>query len=111
MNNFLILVFSLFLASCSSIEFKQDDDMKFSIGVRPSLARVATVNGVCDSFFWGAYASDCIINLYDQYKDQSLYEPAFVKVTQSYSLNNILLTIATLGVYTPVSYEVSVYSK
>jgi hypothetical protein len=111
MYKFLLLILFFTLVGCSTIEFKEAGTLKFSVGVKPSMARVAVANGVCDSYFWGTFDSDCAVNLYDQYKDQALYEPSFVKVTQNYSLSNILLTVATLGVYTPISYEVSVYSK
>lgn len=110
--NKLCIIFTLFtLLSCSTIEFKQDEDQKFTIGVTPELARVETVDGVCEGFFWGALTDNCSVDLYDQYKNRNLYGSSYVKVSQTFTLSNVILSMMTFGIYMPVSYNISVYSK
>jgi len=107
----IVFMFLSFLISCSAIEFKQDGAEKFTVGVVPGLTREEVASGVCDSYFWGTFSRACTVNLGDQYKDRSLYDPSHVKITQNYTWSNILMAAVTLGIYTPVSYQVSVYSK
>lgn len=99
------------LGACSSIEFKQAGDDQFAISVRPALTRIEVRDGVCEIYFWGTFPSVCTVDFQNEFVGRGLNEPAFVRVGQSYSFSNVLMTVITLGIYSPVSYQVTVYSK
>ena len=110
--NKLIFIFALlFLGACSSIEFKQAGEDQYAISARPLLTRTEVKDGVCEIYFWGTFPAECKVDLEKEFVGRGLNEPAFVRVSQSYSFSNVLMTVLTLGIYAPVSYQVSVYSK
>ena len=111
MYKLVFLFATLLLGACSSIEFKQAGEDQYAISVRPALTRIEVKDGVCEIYFWGAYPSDCEVDFQKEFMGRGLNEPAFVRVAQSYSFSNVLMTVLTFGIYAPVSYQVSVYSK
>lgn len=111
MYNLVYLIVLLSLGACSSIEFKQAGEDQFAISVRPALTRTEVKDGICEIYFWGTYPNDCLVDFQQEFVGRGLNEPAFVRVSQSYSFSNVLMAVLTFGIYAPVSYQVSVYSK
>ena len=112
MQNFLLnFLLLLFLCSCSTVEYYQDGNKTFLIGSTPRLARVIEKDGVCDFFFWGALPGTCSLNLQDEFFNLGVHDPALIKIGQKASFKSVLLTIVTFGLYLPVDYHLSLYSK
>lgn len=109
--NRVVFLFIIFLGACSSIEFKQAGEDKYAISVMPALTRVEVKEGICDIYFWGIYPKNCEVDFQKEFIGRGVYDPAFVRVSQGYSFSNIVMTVLTFGIYAPVSYQVSVYSK
>jgi hypothetical protein len=107
-----VLIFLLlFLSSCSTLEFNHYGRQPFAVYVLPEMAKVETKEGVCDFFFWGYFPNECVMNLEKEFKYTGIIEPSLVRVSQNYSILNVAFAIFTLGIYAPVNYQVSVYSK
>lgn len=111
MLKFTLLFVLILLGACSSVEFKPAEEGQFAISVKPSLTRIEVKEGVCEIYFWGTYPNDCVVDFQKEFLSRGLNEPAFVRVSQSYSFPNVLMAVLTFGIYAPVSYQVSVYSK
>lgn len=114
MINFIISLFLvLMVSSCSSVEFNTSGRELFFVGARSGSERIVDVKVTKDFFFWGLSPSPdkSHFDLQAETEGFGISNASYISIQQSFSVKNIFFTLLTLGVYSPVDYQVTLLSK
>jgi len=99
------------LTSCSSIEFTSSGRETYFVAAKVGSERGVDVEVTRGFYFWGLSPNKAVFNLSEEFKGLGVSNPSYVAITQKYTLSDVLLTLLSLGLYSPVTYEVTLLSK
>lgn len=112
MKKFSFSIFvMLALAGCSTMEFNTSGREKFLVGADSKSEKQITVETTKDFFFWGLSPDYAEFNLQDEVKGMGVYNPSYVTIEQRYTFKDVFFTFITLGLYSPVTYKVTLLSN
>lgn len=77
----------------------------------PESNKVITKQTTVDFYFWGLVPQKDTLVISKLFDEEGLSNPAFVSVNQRVSLSNAFFTLITLGLYSPVTIEVSLKTQ
>lgn len=109
-----ILIFHflmLALWGCSTMEFNTSGREPFLVGAASKSEKQITVESTKDFFFWGLSPDYAEFNLQDETKDLGVYNPSYVSIEQRYTFTDVFFTFITLGLYSPVTYKITLLSN
>ena len=109
--NSLFTMMLVMVTSCSSIEFTSTGFEAFKVAAVPKSERPVELKVTRGFYFWGISPKKAEFNLSDEFKGLGVSEPSFVSITQMYTFSDVLLTVLSLGLYAPVTYQVNLLSK
>lgn len=104
---FCLFMTTLFLTSCSSLDFVASGKTPFKMAVGKNSDQTVEIESTADFYFWGNSPGNFIINLEDESNRLGLEQPSSVSIEQKTSLKSLFFTIVTLGLYCPVDYKIS----
>lgn len=111
MNKILVIIALFVLASCSSVEVNTAGREKFYVASFSGSDTVIEKEVNVDFYFWGLVPERQEVVLSDEFKNLGVSNPSFFVIEQKNTLKNLLLTIVTLGLYSPVSMKLSLLSN
>ena len=111
MKNLLISIFLLACCACSTMEFNSTGKEIFKVSSNGSFETKISVEVTKEFFFWGLAPKYAEFDLQDEMKGQDYNNPTNVTIEQRYTLKDIVLTFITLGLYCPVTYQVTLLSQ
>ncbi|MBY0416029.1 MAG: Bor family protein [Bdellovibrionales bacterium] len=112
MKNFLFSIFVLTtFCACSTTEFSADGKDSYSVGVIPRSEKEVSVEVTKDFYYWGATPKVAEVNFRDELEGVGLYDPSYVSIEERHTFKDVLWTVATLGMYCPVTYKVTLLTN
>ncbi len=97
-------------SSCSSIEFTSTGRETYHVAALAGSERAVDIEVTRGFYFWGLSPKKAEFNFGEEFKGQGVSRPSFISITQKYNLSDVLLTLFSLGLYAPVTYQVSLLS-
>lgn len=107
MLSILLLAFS----ACSTMEFSTTGNETFKVSATRGSEKQVTVEATKDFYFWGLSPTNGEFDLQDEMQGQGVYNPSYVAIEQSFTIKDIFFTFITLGLYCPVTYQVTLLSN
>lgn len=102
----------LFLCSaCSSVEINTAGNELYYVANFPESNQTITKETTVDFYFWGLVPQKDTVVISKLFEGEGVYNPAFISVNQRISLSNFFFTAITLGLYSPVTIEVSLKTQ
>ena len=111
MKNLTLSILLLACSACSTMEFNSTGKETFKVS---SIGRFETKIAVVETkefFFWGMIPKHAEFDLQDEMAGQGYYNPTNVTIEQRYTFKDIFFTFITLGLYCPVTYQVTLLSE
>ena len=102
-----ILLFTLFTASCSSVNFIANEQFPLKVKVDQQSREEVVVAGLNEFYLWGKYPGFWDTNLLDEGKMKGLNFPTIVSIEQSIEWKNVFYSIITLGLYCPTDFKLT----
>lgn len=106
----LFSIILLMLTSCSDLDVISSGRTPLKISPNASSERVNVIEGQSDFYFWGNSPEVSVIDLGEQTNRLGLSRPSNVVLEQSIGWKSFFYSIATLGLYCPVDYKVTILS-
>lgn len=111
MKNLSLVIVFILTSACSTIEFNTSGREPFNVGAISGSERLIEVERSKDFYFWGLTPEKAEFNLQDETAGEGANNPSYVSIEQRYTFKDIFFTFATLGLYCPVTYKVTLLSK
>lgn len=111
MKNLLLILILLASCACSTMEFNTGGRETFKVSAQPGSEKQVTVIATKDFYFWGITPEFAEFDLQEELQGQGVYNPSYVAFEQSFTFKDIFFTFITLGLYCPVTYQVTLLSN
>lgn len=111
MQTLVVLLALFFFSACSSVEINTAGNEVFYVANYPESTKIITKETTVDFYFWGLVPRRDSVVMSELFDGEGVYNPAFVSINQRISLANAFFTIVTLGLYAPVTIEVSLKTQ
>lgn len=111
MKNFIFPVLLLICCACSTTEFSSTGREIFKVSATKGSEKEITAEATKDFYFWGISPELAEFDFQDEFQGLGVYNPSYVSIEQSFTLKDIFFTFVTLGLYSPVTYQVTVLSN
>lgn len=116
MNLRLIRVCRLFfisflIVSCSNLEFFAGGKTPLKISADKNSEKNIEYSSTQDFYFWGKSPGSYDVDLDDIALTLGIDQASHIVVSQSTSWKSLFYTILTLGLYSPVDYQISGLTK
>jgi hypothetical protein len=105
---FLIMIS---LTSCTHLEYASNGITPFKISTTHESERESEYSGSVDFYFWGMYPSKMTVNLEELAIFHGIDEPSYVSIEHSIGTKNMIFSLLSLGIYTPIDYKLKVLSR
>lgn len=99
------------LLSCTHLEFASNGITPFKISTSHYSERELEYTGSVDFYFWGMYPPKMTVNLEELAILHGVDDPTYISIEHSINNKNLILSLITLGLYTPVDYKVKALSR
>ena len=106
-----MFLISITLISCTHLEYASNGITPFKISTSSYSERELEYTGSVDYYFWGMYPPKMSANLEDLAIVQGIDDPTYVSIEHAISNKSLVLSLITLGLYTPVDYKIKVLSR
>lgn len=107
----MLSILLLACSACSTMEFSSTGRETFKVSAIRNSEKQITVETTKDFYFWGMSPEYAEFDLQDEMQGQGVYNPSYVAISQRYTLKDIIFTFITLGLYCPVTYQVTLLSN
>ncbi len=97
----------ILLSSCTTIVFQSDQSIPVYVSGKADHKHKVVIKGEKDFYLWGMVPKEHIVSIDKELADEGLLSAANVRIKENVSSIQLLKTILSFGIYTPVSYEVS----
>lgn len=111
MCRFFLIFSILFFSACSSVEINTVGNESFYVGAYSQSDKEITQKKTVDFYFWGHVPVKDDVVLSELFDGQGIYNPSYINIKQYYSFSNIIASLLTLGLYMPVTFEVTLRSN
>lgn len=108
---FSCLIVLFLISACSSVEINTAGNELYYVANFPESNKTITKDTIVDFYFWGLVPQQDTVVISKLFDGEGIYNPAFVSITQRISLSNLFFTVITLGLYSPVTIEVSLKTQ
>ena len=95
------------LTNCSHLSFKSGVLTPVKISVGNKSEQLHAENATAEFYFWGKSPGTVEVDLGDISYKHGFENPSAVTVSESISFKSFLWTVVTLGLYSPVDYEIT----
>ena len=107
----LIGVMVFLASSCTSMEFISSSKGSHRVSAQATSERLVEVEVTKGFYFWGLSPEKPVFILEQEFHDLGVSSPAYVTIEQKFTLSDVLLTVFTFGLYSPVTYKVGLLSN
>ena len=107
----MLSILLLACSACSTMEFNSTGRETFKVSSTGRYETKVSVVETKEFFFWGMIPEYAEFNLQDEMAGLGFYNPTDVTIEQRYTFKDIFLTFITLGLYCPVTYQVTLLSE
>lgn len=107
----LIWVMVFLATSCTSMEFISSSKDTHNVSAQATSERLVEVEVTKGFYFWGMSPEKPLFNFEQEFRDLGVSNPAYVTIEQKFTLSDVLLTVFTFGLYSPVTYKVGLLSN
>ena len=111
MKNLMLSILLLACSACSTMEFNSNGQETFKVSSTRSSEKQITVEVTKDFYFWGMSPEYAEFDLQDETRGLGVNNPSYVAIEQSFTFKDVFFTFITLGLYCPVTYQVTLLSK
>ena len=107
----MLSILLLACTACSTMEFNTSGRETFKVGALSGSEKLVTVESTKDFYFWGLTPEYAEFNFQDETRGKGVSNPSYVSVEQRYTFKDIFFTFITLGLYCPVTYNLTLLSN
>lgn len=111
MKNLMLSILLLACTACSTVEFNTSGREVFKVSALKGSEKQVSVDVTKDFYFWGKAPEYAEFDLQDEMEGKGIYNPSYVSIEQRYTFTDIFFTFITLGLYCPVTYQVTLLSN
>ncbi len=102
----LFLFMMLLATSCSTIVYRSKGRLPISFDKTTNHRREVILKGKKEFYLWGLIPNRHYVYIDEVAKDAGLKELSRVEIYEKMTVEDSILTIITLGLYTPASYQI-----
>ena len=107
----MLSILLLACTACSTMEFNSTGRETYKVSATRNSEKQIIVEATKDFYFWGMSPVYAEFDLQDEMQGRGVYNPSYVAIEQKFTLRDIIFTFITLGLYCPVTYQVTLLSN